>query len=81
MIILYLSVLNQFHILGGTYKLSFKKAKAEAKPAEVTDDDILFWSYVAEEERPVTLYHIDHDDSDENEEEEEEKDSDDSDEM
>ena len=45
------------------------------------DDDILFWSYVAEEERPVTLYHIDHDDSDENEEEEEEKDSDDSDEM
>ena len=41
----------------------------------------MFWLYVAEEERPVTLYPIDHDDSDENEEEEEEKDSDDSDEM
>ena len=56
-------------------------ARAEAKPEEVTEDDILFWSYVAEEERPVTLYHLDYDDSDKNEEEEEEKGSDDSDDM
>ena len=33
-------------------------AKAEAKPEEVTEDDKLFWSYVAEEERPTTLYHL-----------------------
>ena len=43
------------------------------------DDDILFWSYVALDERLFTLYHIDNYDSDENMEEEEEKDSDDSD--
>ena len=41
----------------------------------------MFWSYVAEDERPITLYHIDNYDSDENMEEEEEKDSDDSDWM
>ena len=53
------------------------KAKAEAKPAEVTPDDALFWLYVVEEERPATLYHLESDDSDENEEE---RDSDNSDE-
>ena len=60
----------------GHTKLSYKKAKAETKPSEVTEDDLLFWSYVAEDERPITLYHIDNYDSDENVEAEEEKDSD-----
>jgi hypothetical protein len=43
-------------------------AKAEAKPEEVTEDDKLFWAYVAEEERPTTLYHIVDDDDDDEEE-------------
>ena len=63
----------------GHTKLSCKKAKAETKPSEVTEDDKLFQSYVAKNQRPITLYHIDNYDSDENKEEEEEKDSDDSD--
>ena len=41
-------------------------AKAESKPEEVNEDDKLFWAYVAEEERPTTLYHI-VDDNDEEE--------------
>lgn len=49
--------------------MSCKIAKAEAKPAEVTLDDRLFWSYVAVEERPSTLYHLDND-SDEDAEDE-----------
>ena len=46
-------------------------AKAEAKPHDVTEDDKLFWAYVAEEERPTTLYHIVDENDDEQEEEEE----------
>ena len=45
--------------------MSCKIAKAEAKSAEVAPDDRLSWSYVAVEERPSMLYHLDNDDSDE----------------
>ena len=36
----------------------------------MTPDDRLFWSYVAVEERPSMLYHLDNDDSDEDGEDE-----------
>ena len=42
----------------GHTKLSCKVAKAEAQPQKVTEDDKLFWSYVIQEERPTTLYHV-----------------------
>ena len=48
----YLSIC--FFQLGHTKK-SCPVWKAEVDPDSISDDDKLFWSYVAEEERPATM--------------------------
>ena len=46
-------------------------AKAESSPETVSADDLAFWSYVAKEDRPVTLHGLDEEEAEEEFEEEE----------